>query len=103
MSEEKRQDTYLDLKASLTRLHWRSVEFFVVFESAKLKNNINAYQKSLKGLEAELTKSLVNPKGFEGDYVSNEAVEDFALQSVLLLNTIADEADIKVKHEIGER
>lgn len=93
ISSNKKENIYIDVRVSTTKLHWRSVEFGIIFEGSDIEGEILNYQKSLSKLEQELKHIYKEPK----DGMNREAIENFAYHSAHLLHALAKKADIVIK------
>jgi len=93
----KKEDIYIDTRKIITKLHWRSVEFAIIFSGTEISDEIRRYQKSLEDLEEDL-----NGDGKSGKYnVDRRRFENFAYASASLLKALAVDADV-IKEPINK-
>ncbi|GEM_PF-6871430 len=92
--KDERREAYIEIKKSATKLHWRSVEFALIFDDKRASDDIKKYQKSLEEIslwsDAASRQPLVDQKQMD------EAVVNFGLASAQLMHRLAREADVSV-------
>ncbi|WP_420417891.1 hypothetical protein [Pacificispira sp.] len=81
-------DVKNEIRRDITRLHWRRVEFFIIFDDDETREILELYSESLNNISG-----IVGSQNPDFDQLNNE-IENFGVSSGLLMQKLADKAGI---------
>lgn len=94
ISDDERKRVFIDIKKSSTKLHWRSVEFALIFDDKRASPDISEYQKALETISVLSDTASREPLADQKQM--DDAIANFGLASAQLMRRLAKEADVSV-------
>lgn len=87
LSVEDKKKLRTELRETVTKLHWRAIEYALVFKDQKFRDLVTGYQVSLEKISEALKSDKNPPEGWEG------LTKDFAKATASIVATLARRAD----------
>lgn len=87
-ANEDVHDVRLSSRSTLTKLHWRRVEFSIIFSDSKPKELLTSYGTTINHLSSEIGKTPPNPESIA------KASHEFGLLSARIVELLASEAGL---------